>query len=148
MYYTCNAVGVMKTTGLGGLQVITKAPLTFVGATYLGAVFFSYCGSVARNNPVGLVCNSTSFVLALPMRGVEITINGLVLRPISHITGLPLILNGTKEILVGKGLSIQEYTKIRIAFERITNSLKFKKAKAVFKILRLDNITDDIFDAL
>ena len=70
------------------------------------------------------------------MRGVEITLNGLILRPISNVIGLPFILNGTQEMLNGKGLSIQEYTKIGIAFERITNSTIVKKGKKIFKIVR------------
>jgi len=70
------------------------------------------------------------------MRGVEITLNGLVLRPLSNLIGLPLILNGTQEILNGKGLSLQEYAKIGIAFERITNSKIFKKGQKILAILR------------
>ena len=107
--YTSEAVSILKTTGMTGFQVIRQAPLTFVGATYIGALFFGYCGSLAGNNPVGLVFNSTSFVLSRPMRGVEITLtlNGLILRPISNVIGLPLILNGTQEMIVGKGLPIQ-----------------------------------------
>jgi hypothetical protein len=134
--YTSEAVSILKTTGMTGLQVIGQAPLTFVGATYIGALFFGYCGSVAGNNAVGLVFNSTSFLLSRPMRGVEITLNGLILRPISNVIGLPLILNGTQEMLAGKGLSIQEYTKIGIAFERISNSTIVKKGKKIYKIIR------------
>ena len=70
------------------------------------------------------------------MRGVEITLNGLILRPISNVIGLPLILNGTQEMLAGKGLSIQEYTKIGIAFERISNSTIVKKGRKVYRIIR------------
>ena len=136
MGYTTRAVSVLKTTGMTGAKIITQAPLTFVGATYIGAVFFGYCGSVAGNNPVGLVFNSTSYVLSRPMRGVEITLNGLILGPLSNVIGLPLILNGTQEMLAGKGISIQEYTKIGIAFERITNSTIFKKTKKIYKIIR------------
>lgn len=135
MGYTSEAVSLLKTTGMNGLQVITQAPLTFVGATYIGALFFGYCGSVAGNNPVGLIFNSTSFVLSRPMRGVEITLNGLILRPISNVIGLPLILNGTQEMLSGKGISIQEYTKIGIAFERISNSRIVKKVRKIYKII-------------
>ncbi len=116
MAYTSKAVSLLKISGRTGLQIINQAPLTFVGATYIGALFFGYCGSVAKNNAVGLVFNSTSFVLSRPMKGVEITLNGLILRPISNVIGLPLILNGTQEMLAGKGLSLQEYTKIGIAF--------------------------------
>ncbi len=63
-------------------------------------------------------------------------LNGLILRPISNFVGLPLILNGTQEMLNGQGISLQEYTKIGIAFEKITNSTAIKKAKGIYKILR------------
>ena len=62
MAYTSEAVSLLKTTGMTGLQVIGQAPLTFVGATYIGALFFGYCGSVAGDNAVGLVFNSISFI--------------------------------------------------------------------------------------
>ena len=106
MAYTSEAVSTLKTTGMTGLKVIGAAPLTFVGATYIGALFFGYCGSVAGNNAVGVVFNSTGYVLPRPMIGVEITLNILILRPISNVIGLPVILNGTQEMLVGKGLSL------------------------------------------
>lgn len=61
MYYTSKAVSIFKTTGMTGFEIISQAPLTFVGATYIGALFFSYWGSVAGNNTVGLVFNYTSF---------------------------------------------------------------------------------------
>ena len=139
MGYTSEAVSVLKTTGMTSFQIISKAPLTFVGATYIGAMFFGYCGSIVSNNPVGLIFNSTSFVLSRPMRGVEITLNGLILRPISNTIGISLVLNGTQEMLAGKGLSIQEYTKIGIAFERISNSKIIKKTKKIYRIIRDQN---------
>ena len=119
-----------------GIQIITSAPLTFVGASYLGAMFFAYCGSVAGNNPVGIICNSTSFLLSRPMRGVEVVVNGLCLRPISNTIGLPLVLNGTQEMLAGKGLSLEEYTKVGIAFERVSHSKPVQKIKKIYKIIR------------
>ena len=69
------------------------------------------------------------------MRGVEITLNGLILRPLSNLVGLPLILNGTQEMLDGKGISLQEYTKIGIAFERLSNSTAVKKTRKIYGIL-------------
>jgi len=80
-------------------QIIKQAPLTFVGATNIGALFFGYCGSVAGNNEIGLVFNSTSFMLSRPIKSVEITLTSLIFRPISHITGLSLVLNGLKNIV-------------------------------------------------
>ena len=135
MVYTADAVSVLKTTGMTGIQIVKKGPLTFVGATYIGALFFSYCGSIVGNNPVGSILNFTSYTLSLPMQGVEITVNGLILRPISNFVGLPLILNGTQEMRIGKGMSLQEYTKIGIAFERISNSNTVKKAREIWNIL-------------
>lgn len=136
MAYTSQAVSILKTTSMTGLQIIPQAPLTFVGAAYIGALFFGYCGSIAGNNPVGLVFNSTSFVLSRPMKGVGITLNGLIFRPLSNVIGVPLILNGTQEMLTGKGLPIEEYTKIGIAFERISNSAIVKKGIKIYKIIR------------
>lgn len=137
--YTSQAVVLLKTTGMTGIQIISKAPLTFVGGTYVGAIFFGYCGSIAGDNPLGLVLNSTSFVLSRPMRVVEITLNGLILRPISNAIGLPLILNGTQEILTGKGISIQDYTTIEGAFEKIMNSKVVRKCIKIYRILRDKN---------
>ena len=134
--YTSEAVSVLKTTGMTGLKIIQQGPLTFVGVTYLGSMVFSYFGSVADNNSLGTVCTGTSFLLSCLMRGVEITLNGLVLKPLSNLVGLPLILNGTQEVLHGKGLSIEEYTKIGIAFEKLSNSAIVKKGKKIYKIIR------------
>ena len=77
---------------------MTQAPLTFVGV-----LFFGYCGSVAGSHTVGFVVNSKGFLLSCLLRGIEITLHGLVLRPISNVLELPLILNGTQEMLTGKG---------------------------------------------
>ena len=71
MSLTSEAVSILKTTGMTGYKIIRTAPLTFVGATYIGDTFFSYCGSVTDNNPVGLVFNSASFLLSRPRRGVK-----------------------------------------------------------------------------
>ena len=136
MVYTSKAVSVMKTTGLTGIKLVHQAPLTFVGATYIGSMFCSYAGGIAGNNPVGSVFNFTSFLLSRPMRGVEITLNGLLLRPVSNVIGIPLVLNGTQELLAGKGLTAQEYSKIAIAFERISNSTLVNKTKEIYKIIR------------
>lgn len=136
MTYMTQAVTTAKTLGLTGTQIITNAPLTFVGANYVGSIFFAYMGTIAGNNTVGLVCNSTSYVLSRPMRGVEIVLNGLILRPVSNVIGLPLILNGTSEITSGIGMKLTEYSKIAVAFERITNSTVVKKLKKVYKAIR------------
>lgn len=136
MTYMTRAVTTAKTLGLTGTQIINSAPLTFVGATYVGSIFFAYMGTIAGNNTVGLVCNSTSYVLSRPMRGVEVVLNGLILRPISNVVGLPLILNGTSEITSGVGIKLTEYSKIAFAFERIINSTVVKKIKKVYKVIR------------
>lgn len=131
--YTFEAVSVAKTTGMSGIQVITAAPLTFVGSTYLGGLVCSYFGIVAGNNTLGTIFNVSSYLLTRPMRGVEITLNGLILQPLSNVTRFPLILNGTNEILVGKGINITDYAKIGIAFERVSN-VTSKNAKRFKKV--------------
>lgn len=131
--YTFEAVSVAKTTGITGLNIITAAPLTFVGATYLGGLVCSYFGTIAGNNTVGTIFNASSYILTRPMYGVEMTLNGLILQPLSNITGFPLILNGTNEILAGKGINIKNYAQISIAFERVSN-VTAKNAKRFKKV--------------
>ncbi len=82
----------------------------FVGASYIGIMLFGYCRSVAGNNPIVSIFNFASFRLFCPIRSVEITLNSLLLRAISNVVGVPFILNGTQEMLTGKGLSLEEYT--------------------------------------
>jgi hypothetical protein len=136
MVYMSQAVSLLKTMGMTGVPVITEALLTFAGTTYIGTIFFGYCGSVAGNNAGGLLFNSTSYVLSRPMCMVKTTLNGLILRPLSNALGLPLILNGTQEMLAGKGLSLQEYSKFGAVFEKINNSTVLKKIKDIYKIIR------------
>ena len=136
MVYTSQAVAIMRTTGLTGVQVIIQAPLTFVGATYVGAQFFSYCGGIAGNNTVGLILNSTGYALSCPMKGVEIVLNGLLLRPLSHVVGVPFMLNGTKEIVSGVGIPVKEYSEIAFALERLMNSRAVQKINKIWKVLR------------
>ena len=131
-----SAISSFKTTGLTGTQIVTKAPMTFVGGTYLGAMFFIYMGGVTGNTPLSRLCNATGYVLALPMKGVEVTLNNIILRPISHVIGLPLVLNGTQELLHGNGLSLEESTKLAISFERILNSRVAKTIKGAVKSWR------------
>lgn len=129
MSYTNEAVSVLKITVLTGLNILYKASLTFVGATYIGYIFFTYCCSLAGNNSVGIIFSYTSFALFLFMKFTEIILNGLILRPISNVIVLPLIINGTDQMRNAKCLSFQDYTKIGLAFERIVNSTFVKKAK-------------------
>lgn len=128
-------VSVLKTTGATGLQIIIENPLQAAGLSCMGGIFFSYLGSVASNNTVGLICNTTSYVLTRPMRVVEVVLNGLILGPIANRTGLPIILNGTAEVTVGMGLTVKEYSKMGTAFEKFINSKFLKKIKKIYKII-------------
>jgi len=144
---TVEAVSVLKTTGISGVQIIISAPLTFVGATYLGGLVCGYFGSIAGNNTVGTIFNTSSYLLTRPMRGVEITLNGLILQPLSNLTGFPLILNGTNEIIAGKGINIKDYAKINLAFERVSNvtSKNTRRLKKVYDaIKKAMESTDDV----
>ncbi len=134
--YMSQAVSVIKTTGLTGVQIITQAPLTFVGATYVGAQFCGYCGGVFGNSTLGVFFNTSSYVLSRPMRGVEVVLNGLALRPLSNLVGVPLILNGTQEMTSGMGISAKEYSKILLAFDKLMNSTAVKKIKKIYEVFR------------
>lgn len=140
MTSVANKVSTLKLMGETGVQIIQGSPMVFVGATYLGSIFFGYCGAVAGNNTIGLVCNVTSATLAYPMKGVEIVLNNLILTPISNVVGLPLMINGTDTVLQGKGISVQNYLQIAASFERITNSTAVRKIRKIHSVLRAKDI--------
>lgn len=136
--YSLKAISAARTTGISGLQLITAAPLTFVGTTYLASIACSYFGAVNANNTLGTIFDASSYILTRPMRGVEITLNNLILQPLSNVTGFPLILNGTNEVLKGKGINITDYAKISLAFERVSNltSQNVKRFKKVYDAIK------------
>ena len=127
---------VLKTGSHTDLKIITQGsgPLVFV--SILGSIVSGYAGSIAGDNAVGLIFNGTSWVLSRPMRGVEIVLNGIIFGPISRVTGLPVILNGTQKLLYGKGLNIIDYNKIGETFKRVMNSKISSKAKDIYAIIK------------
>ena len=70
------------------------------------------------------------------MKCVELVLNGCVLRPVSQVLGLPLLLNATDELTNGIGIPIEEYAKIGLAFEHLSNSAFLKKLKRVWTVLK------------
>lgn len=85
MVNASEGVAILKTTGMTGVQIMIKAPLTFIGVTYIGSVFFGYFGNVAGNTPAGSILNYTIIVFFWPMKGVEVVLNGIILGPVSSI---------------------------------------------------------------
>lgn len=65
--YTYEAVSVLKTTNMTGVQIISRAPLTFVGATYLGGLVCGYFASIAGNKTLGAIFNTLNYILTRPM---------------------------------------------------------------------------------
>lgn len=134
MFYATEALTTFKTVGITGGKIISAYPLTFVGVTYMGSIVLGYFGAIAGDNAFGVIFNYSSFVLSRPMRGVEIVLNGIILQPLSNVIGMPLMLNGTQEILHGQGMKFEDYGKISFAFNRIVNSKVIKKIKETCKI--------------
>lgn len=134
MINTYEVVSIAKTTGMTGLKAVTNAPCVFIGATYVGGVFFSYLSIIAGHNPIGTFFNTTSYVLTLPMKGTEVVLNGIILGPISRTTGLPLILNATDQVHNGKGILVTDFAQIGVAFERVAE--KTDRVKTFFQTVR------------
>jgi hypothetical protein len=138
MMSTTRMVAAMKTTGISGWKALSGAPLSSIGAAYVGGQFMTFCGCILGNNTAGNLFTGAGYVLVIPMRLVEEVMNGLVLRPVSNLVGMPLLLNGTKEMVSGIGIPIKEYLKIAEGLERLTNTKVYKKALKVYKIIRND----------
>lgn len=137
--YVTETISAARIAGVTGFQLVQSSPLTAVGASYLGSVFFGYCACAAGDNFLGSAFNASSYLLSRPMWAVETTLNGLVLKPLSYFTGVPLLLNGTQALFDGKGLTVKEYAKIAMSFERVSNSTFIKKLKKIYTILKQKN---------
>ena len=59
----------------------------------------------------------------------------MCLGPILRTTGLSIVLNGTQELLNGKGIAVKDYSKIGEAFRRISNSKFINTAQDIIAIL-------------
>ena len=70
------------------------------------------------------------------MWGAEQLFNRVIFTPLSNVIGLPLILNGTEKLMKGPGFSVQNYTAIGLAFERIYNSTLLRKARKIYNVIR------------
>ena len=46
------------------------------------------------------------------------------------------MLNGTQEMISGIGVSVQDYSKVAFAFERLMNSTVAQKIKKIYTVLR------------
>lgn len=128
--------------GMRGVAIVQKAPMTFIGVTYVTAMAFAYFSAVAGDNAVGLTFYYTSYVLSRPMWGVELVANSLVLKPVSNLIGLPMVVNGTQTMLNGEGLPVREYAKIGAAYKRLVESNWFKKARKIAQIIGSKEMKD------
>ena len=64
------------------------------------------------------------------------------------MVGVPLILKGTQEILSGKGLTLTDYSKIGLAFERVTNATSRKLRQTKKLITGMKEVLKKIKDTL
>ncbi len=110
--YTFKAVTFARTLGMSGIGLLSTNPLLVVSICSTGALFFSGMGLVAGDTLAGQTFNSISWILNRPMAGVEMVVNRLVLSPLTSVTGLPLLLNATKELSNGKGISTTDALRI------------------------------------
>jgi hypothetical protein len=83
-------------------------PALAVAILTTGAIFFYACGAVTRNNPIGKALVTTGDILALPMKGVEITWNSYGNPIIQQVFGIPVIFNMTQTFKTGPGYTLKE----------------------------------------
>jgi hypothetical protein len=140
MAHAYKAVTIAQTLGMKGVGIISGAPFSFVSVTYLGSITLYYGSLVAGDNVVGKALDMSAWLFARPMWVVEFVLNGIILQPISKVTGFPMIINGTQEISRGIGIDFKDFTKIGIAasslHEKVATSKRFAKLKKIWKIIK------------
>ena len=97
-----------KLAGVSGLQILQAQFALAIAIPTTGAMFFYGCGAIAGNNTIGKALITTDDVLALPMKGVEITWNSYGNPVIQKVFGIPIILYMTQTFKTGPGYTLKE----------------------------------------
>lgn len=97
-----------KAAGVTGFRIIQAQPVMVIALPTVGAMFFHGCGSLIGNNIVGRTCNTIGTVLNIPMMFTEMMYNSYISPLVIGITGVPMLLNYTKQAQRGPGLDIEE----------------------------------------
>jgi hypothetical protein len=92
--------------GAINLTIITYHPMAIVAFTSCGAIFFNGLDAILGDNILESTSKTIGWTLNLPIKGVEVLLNRLVLFPITFVTGFPLLLNANAEQNSGPGISI------------------------------------------
>lgn len=114
-----------KLLGVSGTQVIQAYPLLCIAIPATGSLFFSGLGLVCGDTLVGRTANSIGWVLNRPMWLTEEVLNKIILQPFTSLTGVPAILNMTKQMEIGPGINHNDAVRLK----EIGNSSVTKRIK-------------------
>lgn len=106
-----NTMGLARLAGVSGLEMLQAQPMLVVAIPTSGAMFFYGCGMIVGNNTLGKSLLTVGYVLALPMKGVEIIWNSYGNPVTQKVFGIPVILNMTQTLKIGPGYSFEEISK-------------------------------------
>lgn len=93
---------------MSGLQVLKSQPGLIFAIPTIGAMFFYSCRTVVGNNAIGKALTTTGYVLALPMKGLEIMWNSYGNAVTQRVFGILVILNITQTFKTGPGYTLKE----------------------------------------
>lgn len=123
-----------KIVGGNGLQLLRSQPALAIALPTTGAIFFYGCGAIVGDNVVGKILVTTGDVLALPMKGCELTWNVYITPLTQRLFGMPVILNMTQTFKTGVGYTLQEAIS---SYSNKTSVAEFVKAKTSQLLVKL-----------
>lgn len=135
LYHVSKVASRANTIGATGIRVISTKPLVFVGVLWTTAVVLEYSAIIAGNNVLGRALKTGSWICSRPMWLIELSLNELILRRLSHATGVPLLLNATEVLSQGEGIKAEDALAIAKSAKRIYNSTFIKRVKNVIKAI-------------
>ena len=97
-----------RTLGVQGVKFIVGQPVLAIALPSVGGLFFHGCGTMIGNNTVGRSFITVGNVLFLLLGCLEHVYNKYGAPAVHGITGIPTVLNFTKQISKGAGLSGKE----------------------------------------
>jgi hypothetical protein len=106
-----NTISSSQITGMTGGHLITSSQMLIITLPTVGGIFFTGLERVFNNTVFGNPCGITGRVLLIPMKGIEIFVNGFILDQFNQKLGLDLAINMTDTIVGGAGFEASKYVK-------------------------------------
>lgn len=120
-----------RVTSISGSSLVSLYPMILVSVPTVGGLFFMSLSRITTSIPImSQTSEALGNVCLLPLKGTEVVLNNLLIRPISEkLLGTPVMVNFTSTLSNGPGFVMEKYPDF-------LNYLKVNKQKVGTKLIQ------------